>query len=109
MAEATAGSASSGRGWLASSGHQQVALGTQWPFNSQKGNRRLCLGVIRARGRLWGPLPVTFPLEARCLGTLGQRARRPRMGFLWFQTLPGSCSVVSEQAPPGCAPPTHFE
>lgn len=34
--EATAGSASSSHGWLASSGHQQVALGTQWPFNSQK-------------------------------------------------------------------------
>lgn len=23
------------------------------------------------------------------------------MGFLWFQTLRGSCSVVSEQVPPG--------
>ena len=71
--EATLGPANSSHCCLAPSGHQQVVLGTQWPLNSQKkGTTDPCLGVIRARGWLWGPLAITFPLEPLCLGTLGE-------------------------------------
>lgn len=92
---------------LASSGHQKVVLGIQWPLCSQKkGTGNPCLGVIRARGQLGGPLPITLSLEPACLGLLGQgKDQGPQIGFLWFQTL---CRVVLwlVKGTPGCVPCT---
>lgn len=80
-------------------------LGIQWPLCSQKkGTGNPCLGVIRARGQLGGPLPITLPLEPACLGLLGQgKDQGPQIGFLWFQTL---CRVVLwlVKDTPGCVP-----
>lgn len=46
------------------SSHQQVALGTQWPLNSQeKRTADPYLGLIRAKGWFGGSLPIILPLE----------------------------------------------
>lgn len=81
--------ASSGHRCLAPSGHQQVALGTQWPHCSRKGELKTC--VWESLGQEAGREAHFHqpPSRSLVLGTLGREGPEAPNWVPWFQTVGG--------------------